>query len=85
VIVTSSYTSASMSEAMPTSMSTSTSAVMSVTFVMFIFVMYSKLFYDGVEMSWIVIIYDVFVKLSSKLICDAQYMMLSKIITDVFL
>jgi hypothetical protein len=45
----------------------------------------SKLFYDGAETSWIVSIYDVFVKSSRLLICDVQYMMLLKNFTDVFL
>jgi hypothetical protein len=44
----------------------------------------SILFYDGAETSQIASIYDIFVKSSRELICDAQYMTLSKIITDAF-
>jgi hypothetical protein len=31
-----------------------------------------NVFYNGAEMSWIVSIYNVFIKLSRDLICDAQ-------------
>jgi hypothetical protein len=71
-------------------MSTSTSAM----FVTLIYVIKtgsrlgwtgSNLLYDGAEMSRIKSIYDVFVKLLWELICDTQYMTLSKIITYVFL
>jgi hypothetical protein len=45
----------------------------------------SELFYDDGETSWIASIYDIFVKSSRELICDAQYMTLSQIIIDAFL
>jgi hypothetical protein len=45
----------------------------------------SKLFYDGVKMSWIASMYDVFIKSSQELICDTQSMTLSEIIIDAFL
>jgi hypothetical protein len=35
-----------------------------------------NLFYNGVEISQIILIYDIFVKLSRELICDVQYMTL---------
>jgi hypothetical protein len=75
-------------------MSTSMSIAMLATFMTFIFVIEtgpglglvgSKLFYDGAEMSQIASIYDVFVKSSRELICDVQYMMLTKIGIDTFL
>jgi hypothetical protein len=44
----------------------------------------SKLFYDDSETSWIASICDDFAKLSYRLICDAQYMVLLDIITYVF-
>jgi hypothetical protein len=45
----------------------------------------SKLFYDGLEMSQIASICDDFVKHSRRLNYDAQYMILSKMIIDIFM
>jgi hypothetical protein len=45
----------------------------------------SELFYDSQEMSWIVSIYDRFVKLSQGLICDAQSITLSETICNTLI
>jgi hypothetical protein len=44
-----------------------------------------NLIYDGVEISQIASIYDVFVKSSRELIYDAEYMMFSQNVTDAYL
>jgi hypothetical protein len=45
----------------------------------------SNLIYDAVEMPQIASIYDIFVKSSRELICDAQYMTLSQNVTNACL
>jgi hypothetical protein len=48
-------------------------------------ILWRCIFYGGAETSRIASICDVFVKSSRELICDMQYMTLSKNVTDVFL